>query len=159
MYILNSKTRYVETYSVPRVLYNMAWTGGWWLVAGRPWSSESDWQLSGRRLAPSHLTHSSSDMTDIAPNIVTRDQSSRNIITALSQLIRIILGRWALGMTPTLHLIFLSLLCFPVNPARADTRLPLPRVYFQFQQNLDNFAKWFGGEAMKKWSQAKSNRR
>ena len=33
MYILNSKTRYVETYSVPRVLYNMAWTGGWWLGA------------------------------------------------------------------------------------------------------------------------------
>lgn len=69
--ILNSKTRYFETYWVSRVLYNMAWTGGWWPGAPEAVKVTDSCLAPGSPVTPSHLTLSSSDVTDIAPNTVT----------------------------------------------------------------------------------------
>ena len=129
-------------------------------MAGRPWSSESDWQLSRPRPPVTHLSlHSSSD---IAPN--TRHKPWPNHLVSITHhktgnlpaLFCPNLCLWAAGQWTTrdTNVSFDSPL-FSVCRVWAWLWLtrgaPLTRtIYFQFQQNPENFAKCLGSEAKRK---------
>ena len=122
---------------------------------------------SHRHTSPSaHLT-----LLTLLQTLSHQDTSSRNIITASSNITTyhnvVIYPHYSVqtcacgtghSVTPTFHLILL--LRYPLfarepGPApgcqAATAGPPLTRtIYFQFQQNLENFAKWLGSEAKRK---------
>ncbi len=126
-------------------------------MAGRPWSSESDWQLSRPR-PPSHTSaqliwHCSKHSSQAPNHLLSITHHKAGHLPALfcPNLCLWAAGQWT---TRDTNISFDSPL-FSVCRVWAWLWLtrgaPLTRtIYFQFQQNPENFAKCLGSEAKRK---------